>query len=127
MARIAIKSAFIADQFEVRHYTGDDGYPTAQVFSPVCVQAADGNEYWLPIGERCEDYCDEETGEWFDAYGYRERYDANEMVEKVERRGFIDPDHWVKLEERPSLEEELGPYGLAWQAEQEDRRMWGAA
>ncbi|HZI74300.1 MAG TPA: hypothetical protein VFD73_09810, partial [Gemmatimonadales bacterium] len=70
MARIAIKYAFIADQFEVRHYTGEDGWPAADVFSPVCVKAADGNEYWLPMAQPCEDFQDTETGEWYDAYGY---------------------------------------------------------
>lgn len=124
--RIMIKSVFIADQFEVHHYTNEDGYPAASVFSPVAVETLDGREFFLPMGTACPDWYDPETGDGEPGYGYMARYDANEMMKKVERRRTIDPDHWVEVEPQPTLEEELGSYGLAWQREMEDRAMWGA-
>lgn len=126
MARLAVKSVSIADQFEARHYTGCDGWPAANVFSPVMVETMDGREFYLPMAAPCPDWFDEETGDSECGYGYYARYDANEMLKKIERRGSINPDHWVELEARPSLEEVLGPYGLAWQEEQQDRMAWAA-
>lgn len=125
--RILIKSVSIARQFEARHFTNEDGYPVAAVFSPVAVEAMDGREFFLPMGQRCPDWFDPETGDGEPGYGYFARYDADEMMEKVARRGSIDPAEWVEIEPRPSLEERLGPGGIEWQEELEDRRRWGAA
>ena len=120
MTRLIIKSVSIATQFETHHYTGCDGYPAADVFSPIWVETVDGREFYLPMGVKCLDYFDTVYG-WEPAYGYRASYDADKMLEKVERTGIIDPDRWVEVEPRPSLEEVLGPFGLAWQEEQRDR------
>ncbi len=125
MPRIPVKSVSIAHQFEDHHYTGCDGWPAADVFSPVWVETVDGREFYLPMGVKREDYFDPEYG-MEPAYGYREAYDADKMRAKVERVGSIDPERWIEVGPRPSLEEELGQFGLAWQREQEDRMAWGA-
>jgi hypothetical protein len=126
MIRIGIKSVSIANQFEVHHYTNEDGYPAASVFSPVMVETVDGREFYLPMGEACPDWFDPETGEGEPGYGYQARYDAGEMFDRIEHSYTIDPEFWIEIQPRPSMEEVLGPYGLAWQEEQEDRAMWGA-
>lgn len=114
MARIAIKEADIARQFEVHSYRGTDGYPAADAFDAVVVTAQDGRQFALPCGQSVHD--DEEG-----FVGYVARYDAAEMLTKVENRMSIDPSYWVELELQESFEERYQPYGTAWQEEQNDR------
>lgn len=58
----------------------------------------------------------------FSEYGYRARDNAERLIEKIRQRGYVNLDHWSKIE--PTNEEhDLAPYGPAWQDEQNDRQF----
>jgi hypothetical protein len=105
-ARIAVKTVGIARQFEAYTYTGDDGYPTAAVFSPVCVTTVDGRDFVLPQGKWM---VDQEEGIGWYGYAY---HDADKVAERVRVRGSIDPACWVEVEPYRSLEEEAAECGM---------------
>lgn len=100
---MAIASAVsVARYFEVHHYTGEDGYPAADVFDVAYIDLADGRSFYLPCGVRR--VADDEG---FGGYGYRARYEAAVMAARVEAAGnVVDLDHWVEVEDF-DLEAEL--------------------
>jgi len=55
---------------------------------------------------------DAEGGEWAHNHLFRpsRRYDADQLLAKVQARGSFDPAHWTKLEPRMSLEERFDIY-----------------
>jgi hypothetical protein len=109
--RLRITEAVIANQIEAHHYKGDDGYPTASVFSPVGVTTEDGRDFFFPMGKKVVD----EEGYVF----YAPRYDAVTFRAKVEAEGSIDPDLWIEV--LPiDLEAEFG-WQAAWREREEDR------
>lgn len=88
--RVRVTEVVLTSQVEAYTYRGDDGFPVAQVYSPVGVTTEDGREFFLPMGARRVD----EEGYVF----YRARYVAADMFAKVEKAGTIDPDYWVEIE-----------------------------
>lgn len=115
MSRMKFKVAGLASQFEVYYYTGDDGYPTSKVFSPVYVETEDGRSFILPQGKKVTD----EDG--FQGYGYR--YENQAQLAAVQAAGDFDPAQWVEVKEEDfeSYEERFAPGGSEWQREQEER------
>jgi hypothetical protein len=111
---LRVVEAFIAHQFQAIHYTGCDGYPAALVADVVIVKDNQGREWALPNVR----YVDTEEGRF-----PVELYNAQEMLAKVEAKGFIRPELWNMLEPRESLEEILE---AEWWREQEDRMGWAA-
>lgn len=94
MANAVAVEVTIAHQVEACHYTGDDGYPAARVFSPVGIRLADGREFFLPMGKKVQD----EDG----FTGYVARYEVDGMIARIEAGGnVVDLDHWVELDTRP--------------------------
>jgi len=94
MARAVASAVSVARYFEVRHYTGCDGYPAADVFDVVYIDLADGRSFYLPCAVRS--VADEDG---FGGYGYRARYEAAVMAARVEAAGnVVDLDHWVEVE-----------------------------
>jgi hypothetical protein len=100
MARLAIASVEIAHQFEAYVFTGDDGYPTSKVFSPVGVTLEDGRQFILPQGRFVRD------DEGF--VGYVARYQVTgALLDRIRAAGTIDPDLWIEVQPI-DLEEEFG-------------------
>lgn len=113
MARVMVKEVLESHQFEAYVYTGDDGYPASQVFSPLYVTLYDGREFYLPQGMHRQD----EDGFTFYAYRYNDD-DKERLMRKIRQHG-VDLDKWVYVPPRPSLEESLQE---AWEIEEQERR-----
>lgn len=111
MDRIRVTEVGVSHQMEAYTYQGDDGFPTAMVFSPVYCKTADGRGWFLPQGVRRRD---EEDGFTYYAYRYN---DANRLANRVRLVGSIDPDLWVEVQPF-DLEAELQD---EWEREQAER------
>ena len=59
-------------------------------------------------------------------HAFRWESEVEDFRATVARRGVIDLSRWNKIERGPSLEERLGPGGIEWEREQDDRFAWGA-
>lgn len=83
-------------------YTGDDGYPAGVLVPNVRAEDVDGRVWYLP--NRVEVGTDEEGFQVI-----RLRFDlpaARDIANRAFRRGFINSEHWVEVEEdNRSLEE----------------------
>lgn len=111
MDRAVAVEVTVARQVEVYHYTGDDGYPAAAVFSPVGITLADGRMFILPQGVKRYDH--EEGMSWWGA-----RYETDAMIARIEAAGRqVDLAHWVEMEPF-DLEAELE---AEWEREQFER------
>lgn len=115
MALVAIKNASIARRFEEAYGYHEEGRFNV-LYDVVVVETTDGREFFLMASRHVEN----EDGFQVPV----QRYLAEEMVEKVERKGFIDTRYWLEIVERGSYEEEAE---YDYEMEQRDRRMWGAA
>jgi hypothetical protein len=93
MRRLSITVAEIARDFEVRVYTGCDGYPTSRCFPVVHVTTAEG-EFFLPNAKGAPRTDEDDWG----MCPVIESYNADVMVKKVEAKGSIDPQYWVKVD-----------------------------
>lgn len=58
-------------------------------------------------------------------HGFRQHAEAEDFRASIALKGNIDLSKWVEIEEGPSLEERLGPGGIEWEREQEDRMFGG--
>lgn len=58
-------------------------------------------------------------------HSFRHRHDAEAFATKINDRGEVNLSIWHDVEPRPSLEELWGPFGLEWQIEQDERRLYG--
>lgn len=87
--RLALRSVSVAADFDVYHFTSEDGFPAAATFPVVYAQAVDGRHFYLPAGKQVRQ---EGVASW------TARYDALDMCSKVGLCGTIDPDAWVEVE-----------------------------
>ena len=114
MARLAIKSSFIARRFEEAFGYHEEGRFNV-LYDVVVVDTHDGRQFFLPASEHVEND---------DGFSVPvQRYIAEEMLDKVDNAGSFDPSRWLEITERGSFEEEEA---YDYEMEQRDRRMYGA-
>lgn len=90
--RLVVVNVFEARNVEIHRRIGDDGFPCADVLSPIAVETEDGREFFLPQGEAAinEDGCRYTRLRYTDD-------DKPRLMHKIRERG-IDPDYWIEVE-----------------------------
>ena len=90
--KVQIKTAYGFEGPAIQ-YTGDDGYPTAEILPVVVAEAADGRMFQLPnsFAVKYDDEGDQYTEMRFDLRKARQIADA------ALTRGFINAEHWVEV------------------------------
>lgn len=109
--------AFVAAGFQEFRLM-DETNCLEQIFKDVVCIEIGKDHYFLPNGQKYRVVDEDSSYE-----SIRKDYDAHEQLKKVQERGFVNLDYWVKIDEPPSLQEMLD---YEWVLEQEDRRDWAA-
>lgn len=103
--KIKIKDATAFEGPAVQ-YTGDDGYPAAEIMPVLVAETADGRIFQLP--NKFSVKADDQG--WMYTEMRFSLYKAEEIASAVRQRGFINAEHWAQVTEEDMRDYLRGAY-----------------